>query len=591
MADNKVEQIVKLNTKDYAKGLKDMTAANKLAETQMTKSHKTVADEHQNNSVKQIKNNFKVSKSAKDLAKSFAGNFKKGVVIGGAVALATGVKNAATAAAKSVLSIDKAMAKLQDKFDLSSKKVKSFRSQFNSLSKETGLSSGAIAEAGEIGLAASGGKEAIGIDSISKAAKISGDSPKEIARTVADFLKGSGQEFSNDNVKDFLDSANSLSRKGDLNLSESIKALSINSGDKAKSGLSNRENAALLSGASGVGQDRNSSLSAINALVEKSTDGFGGDAALAGVLGVKGGFSTDGKFDVNKLREASENKNKSGLNKADFEKLLVGTGLSKEEAEGLNSILSEFDKFEEGFKKTVTDTKTLSDSFKNQTSNISDNLDKMNMSLGKAADQILSPLSSVGADLLNGDFSKGISNIGEALVDSGKGVLDNKAAVGSSIATVALAGLLSSKLGMFKSEAKERAIEAATGEEVQKVNVINFSEIKGMGGLGESLGGFKSKKMGNVFGGKLAKAGGVLAAGAAGYAIGKVINDTLISKTVDKTSDGAFEGNIVERLFFKLDSLMGGENAEMIKKANKVQLEIVENARFSAKPVASDLDR
>ncbi len=589
MASSKVEQIVSLNTSGYVKGLKGMVSENKAAETKMTKTHKTIADEHQSNSVKQIRNNFKVSNSVKGLARDFSDSFKKGALIGGAVALATGVKTAATAAAKSVLSIDKAMAKLQDKFDLSSKKLKGFRGQFNSLSKETGLSAGAIAEAGEIGLAASGGREAVGIDSIAKASKISGDSPKELARTVADFLKGSGQEFTNENVKDFLDSANSLSRKGDLSFSESIKALSLNSGDKAKSGLSNRENAALLSGASGVGQDRESSLSAINALVAKSTDGFGGDAALAGVLGVKGGFSTDGKFDVNKLREASENKNKAGLNKADFEKLLTGTGLSKEEAQGLNAILSEFDKFEEGFKKTVDDTKTLSDSFKNQTNNISDNMSKMNMSLSKAADQIISPLSKVGSDILNGDFSKGISNLGDALLESGKGALDNKAAVGGSIATVALAGLLSKKLGVFGSEAKERAIEAATGEEVTKVNVINFSEIKGSLGS-DGLGAFKSKKMGGLFGG-VAKAGGVLAAGAAGYAVGSVINDTLISKTVDKSGDGAFEGNAVERLIYSIDNFFGGENAKNFQKANKVQLEVVKNTSFTAKPVAADLDR
>ena len=71
----------------------------------------------------------------------------------------------------------------------------------------------------------------------------------------------------------------------------------------------------------------------------------------------------------------------------------------------------------------------------------------------------------------------------------------------------------------------------------------------------------------------LGKAGGVLAAGAAGYAVGTVI-DKVQNKYTQGTTDEGFQGSIMERFFFKLDQLMGGEASNTFNKNMKVQVEL-----------------
>jgi hypothetical protein len=142
---------------------------------------------------------------------------------------------------------------------------------------------------------------------------------------------------------------------------------------------------------------------------------------------------------------------------------------------------------------------------------------------------------------------------------------------GGAVATTAGAGLLAAVLtggglrgigGLLGGEAKSRAIEAATGEKVQKVEVINFPG--GFGSVPSAASGI---------GGFLGKAGLVGAAGAAGYGVGTVANMGLDKFTQGKTSEG-FQGNAMERLFFKLDQLIGGESAKAINAGNRVGVDV-----------------
>lgn len=79
------------------------------------------------------------------------------------------------------------------------------------------------------------------------------------------------------------------------------------------------------------------------------------------------------------------------------------------------------------------------------------------------------------------------------------------------------------------------------------------------GGIGGALGG----------GGMMSSLGkglGVAAAGAAGYALGTVVEpyvDNILDKMTTGTTDEGFTGNILERSFFKLDKLFGGETSRM----------------------------
>ncbi len=101
-------------------------------------------------------------------------------------------------------------------------------------------------------------------------------------------------------------------------------------------------------------------------------------------------------------------------------------------------------------------------------------------------------------------------------------------------------GLKAIGKGFLGDEARKKAIEAATGEKVQDVNVVNADEIGG-----DHEGGALSKAGGALATG--AKwAGGAAAAGAAGYAVGTAINE------IPGVSDAIVEGfNKVANLFGK----------------------------------------
>jgi cytochrome c556 len=618
-AKNRVEQKVTLDSKGYEDGHKKVRKAQQETTNDTKRNTQEQAKQHEAATEKIKKKNLELTRSLRDVAKEFRKNLVDGTVITAGAAGVKTLKDQYTQAARSVLSLDQGMARLQSRFDMSKDKAKNLRKELQALGAQTGVSGGLLSEAAEELMAANKNRDATGINSIGKFAAMGGGDPKEIARTVIDYLKGSGQKLTEDSVKDMLTSATAISRGGDLSLGDALKSLSIDPQAKAKLGLSNRENAAMIAAASGVGQDRTSSISGLNAVLAKSVGGFGEGAALAGILGVKGGgFLSNGKFDISKLKEASQNLNRQGLGKADFTKLMEASGLSGQESEGLYSILKDFDQFEGSFKKVLGDQKTLEQSFSQSTDNLKDAFARLSEKISKAATEIISPLSDVAKEALNGNFSGALSATPGALKEAGQGVMDNKAMVALGIGATALTGALAAKLGkiiggdkaggLVTGTAMGMALKQAGVTPVYVVNAMDMRSdvsttpstiidlIKGKGGTaGTAAAGGLLAKYGGMLKGLAPMAGNaglVGLAGAAGYGIGHYAVNPLLDKfTQGKTSEG-FEGNIIEQVFFKLDQLLGGEGAENIKKANKLQLEIVDNGeRFTARPKAGDLPK
>lgn len=162
---------------------------------------------------------------------------------------------------------------------------------------------------------------------------------------------------------------------------------------------------------------------------------------------------------------------------------------------------------------------------------------------------IFAPAISAGTQGLSGVLSgASTSGIGAAAVTGSAAVLAAMLTGGG------LRGLGKGLIGGLGDEAKAKAIEAATGEHVQKVEVINFPA--GFGGVAGGAG-------------LLAKAGGLAlpalgvgAAAAAGVGVGTLLNE--YGPTFNgKTSEG-YEGGAIERLFFKLDKLLGGDSAKQV---------------------------
>ncbi len=226
-------------------------------------------------------------------------------------------------------------------------------------------------------------------------------------------------------------------------------------------------------------------------------------------------------------------------------------GLSDEAAEGFIRLAESLDKVKAAQDLVNSSSGDLTEQFRRSRSlseAFSANIDKIKSTLAK-------PVSTVINGLTEGLSKASETTAGAAAVTVGGGVLAALLAGGG------LRGLAGGLGGLAKAE----AIEKVTGEEVQKVYVVNASEISG-GGLAAMAGaGGGESRLGKLLKG----AGGVMAAGTAGYAIGEAIQENVIQKKTIGTTKEGFEGNIIERLFFKMDKLFGGQGASNIQKANQ----------------------
>lgn len=609
---NKVEQKVSLDASGYAEGHKKIRSEQDKTAREIKRSTKEQAKAYEENAEKIKKKNLEIGRSLKDISKEFGKNLWKGTVITAGGAMAATLKDQYSSAAKSILTLEQGLSRASSRFDLTSEKVKKLRKELQTLGAKTGVNGGLLAEGAEELMSANKGRSSSGIGDIGQFSAMGGGDPKEVARFVIDYLKGSGQDLTENNIKDLLTSVSASSRGGDLSLQDSLKALTVDPASKAKLNLSNRENAGLIAGASGVGQDRGISIAGLNAVLKKSVGGFGEGAALAGILGIKGGsFLKNGKFDVNKLGEASQNMNKQGLGKADFTKLLEASGISGSEAEGLYSILKDFDKFNASFKKVIGDQKTLEQSFSDSTDNIKDAFSRMGERIAKGTTEILSPIGEVGKELLDGNLMNALKKTPGSAADSAQGVWDNKAVVAIGIGATALTGALASKIsgilgfGNAKDTAKGLAVQAATGGKVQPVMVVNISDlVKAMeGNKISSVAETGAAGMG--VGMTAATVGGVATVLAATYGvgvIGKEVLETTHAERVDRYGIDTPNGfRQMPKPSTSIDpSAPSFENAvsmmsqmiSILKSNPKTQLEIVDNGeRFTAKPKAGDSNR
>lgn len=270
--------------------------------------------------------------------------------------------------------------------------------------------------------------------------------------------------------------------------------------------------------------------------------------------GGKGVFNDKG-IDIEKFRSFSQGI--MGRVGGDPRLAAETLGLSEDAAEGFVRLAESLDQVQTAQKRIANSTGSLNEQYRNNKGFV----EAFHANINKVKALLAAPLSFMsqkGTDFLSGASE---STGGAAGVVAGGGVL---------AALLAGYGLKGVGKGLLGSVAKGGAAEALTGKEVQPVYVVNAAEIAG----GSALGGAGGKGIAGLLG----KAGLVGAAGAGGVALGSmVLNPALDSYTQGKTSEG-FEGNVVERLFFKLDRLLdggiSGVGNEQFQKQQKVMVEL-----------------
>lgn len=189
---------------------------------------------------------------------------------------------------------------------------------------------------------------------------------------------------------------------------------------------------------------------------------------------------------------------------------------------------------------------------KNQVVNLGEEY-KHSMSLGDSFRASINRLKGTFAPFI-ATATQGATDMLGAASHSTAGALAVTGGAAALAAVLAGGGLRGIGGGLIGGALKSKAIEAATGEKVQKVEVINFPAGMGIGG-GAAVAG------GGIMG-ALGKGAAVLGAGAAGYAVGDMARQKLDSYVaanpdsttaqVDKKVDSA-----IESFFIKLGPKLG----------------------------------
>lgn len=240
------------------------------------------------------------------------------------------------------------------------------------------------------------------------------------------------------------------------------------------------------------------------------------------------------------------------------------TGASDEAAEGLVRLIENMDRLQSAQDNISKSTADLNTQY------------RQSMGLGESFRASINKVKGLFATPMSWMSQKATDVMGKASESNTGAVL---ATGGAAIAAAVLAGGglrgLGKGLGLG-GLAKAEGIEAITGEHVQKVYVVNASEMGG--GIAGAAGGM----------GMLGKAGLVGAAGAGGYALGSAVANPIIDKYTQGTTAEGFQGNAMERLFFKLDKLFGGEASSKIMQAQKVVVQVeTQDPKLKASAVKS----
>lgn len=553
MADNDIELSVKAQLDDILADLNKMKDRAKEVQDELAKNGKGLQEGLNTQSKKTENFLTKLRSVSGRVATQIIGDFKSLAAIEmGRQALS--LSDQFRGAIKESVTLHDTVRKLGGIFGIASKDFSSFQSKMTKGLGKIGLDSTVAANAmqGLVDTPVRGQESLLEYARLSgQLASISGEKGAEgvIAKGISDVIIARGGD------------PNNMKEVG--RVAEDLRKL------RATTGKSPTESLKSMQGMfTGMAQDMRSMITTSglsNIAAISQTAGPASEAFFKDIMGrskierqafeqqgFKDVFSEKG-FDLDKFEKASKNI----LSRVGGDPRLAAKtlGLSDSAAEGFVRLTEKIDASREAVSKlstitgsinqTYKESRTLGEAFKANINNVKSSLS-----------DFMAPVLGGATDLFNKTSE---TQGGSAAIVAGGGIL------ASILAGGALRGVGKGLgLGGF---AKAAAVEAATGEKVQKVHVINASEIGSsfpVGGISTGI----SKGMGKMMLGMLGKAGLVGAAGAIGYGAGTLINE--YGPTIKgKTSEG-FEGGLVERLFFKLDKLIGGESAQNIIKSEEI---------------------
>lgn len=622
---NSTIQTVKLNIKDFTDNYKKMNDQVKQGIDNQSKDFDRL-----NYALTANQNNFKkwgaaAVASAEDFGKSFTKNLGIGAK---ALTLDLGrdlLKGSLKDAASMAVDASSRFALMKSRLGLTSDEITKFQKNVRTASVNTRADFNQMSAAFD-DLSDVASPQAISgfTSELGQGLAINGGNGDALSAFLKDTLQGQGKEINKANVGEEIGGADLLRRngKGFGHGDDAFKALSdLNQKDVTQSGMSPRDLASMISGASQA-NDPKRALAAVSDLLSANSGG-----KLNALGAILGGPLTgaNGKMDLSALggAKAMALTHQGGDDKtslAIFKSIMGQSGVSEKGAEGLFNMIRGFDKVSASAEKVEADNRSLADSAKDARDSLEGAYTELKDNMVSGFADIFGGLEQPLKDLMAGKLGDAFGGLGHAASSGISGIADHPGLVAAGIGSLLIGGgLIGSLMKNFGGAAGGLAGSIGMGKALQQIGVtpvyvVNAADIKNggssgidavkgllgmgeesgvpkaggflgklgglLGGVGASVGEIGATGVGTLATGGLAGlaslVGGVGIAGAGGYLVGQGIN---------KAGDMAF-GNegIGGALYDLIDYLKNG------KDSSKIEID-VKHPGFSAAPKATDPTR
>lgn len=595
MADrNQVEQVVKLNAKQYLDAQQKIKSQTKTAFDDVNKTLHDSGNRYDDFTNRVKKNSGTLTGTLKEVGKAFLDNLGRGAAAGGLGAGVLAVKSQMQEAVRVGLDFGKSFAALASRADLSASKVKSLREEIKKLGA-SGADLGSLPAAVNELFGATGNiDQAMSVmGPVSKAAAMTSNKDAgQVAKFVADQLKGEGREINRGNVESLLQSSVAAMRGGQFaNLDEAMGSMAgLHAMSIRDSKMSDKQVGALMAGATRTGVSKDVGMAGVNALLDASANPLLKSSVLNGILGASV-VGRNGKLNVEALGSKSALAHMNALGKSDTERkemfraIAGDAGFGGDSADALFSFVKNFSSLNAGIKKVMGDTKTLEQAVEETTDNLSDNLGKLRNSMVTGFDDILKPVEDLGNKFAKGHIKEAFGALPGALLESGKGIAQHPLLVAGGLAATAGTGFLLKTLGLGGGGLVKGA---AIGKALQKTGITPVYVVN----MGDSAASSPWSAKDLASGGKGIAGGALaLATGPVGIVAGAALGiGAAASKITWKNGQGE-SLNAMEHLADVIEKYFGDFSLEKAQ-PRRVQVDVQSNdPQFMARPKTTDLNR
>lgn len=552
---------IDLDPKKVIASLQEMAKQSKELQDELDKSFKKSGESIESFENKAEKGTTKVGKFFRDLSQRVRGDLKTAFDVASVVEGAKFV-NEMSQGVKQVFEMERAFDRMNTRLGLSRDKLEQFKKQMTGVIAETGQQVKDILPGVEMVSAKSGMTDP---DQLSKVASIlgqvktaTGEDPSGMADSIIEIMKNQGIKINADSFAKVSDAVQGTRVNGAFKsadeAADAIKAItqSLSKEQMKEMGLGTREVGGLAAMASNGGEQGQSILQSI--LKDATT--AGGKEKLNAIFG--SGIFKNGKLDTGALGNVDEKRF------GQYSEQIMGGAANVDQA-ALQRFLTSMKDGKKSFDSVVSGQNETAKQFETSSQSLSFQIDRFKARLTSATGAIGGDLTEAVNNLVKGDMSAAMKDLGEAF----KSAWENKGTIASGVgASVGVGMLMGGGMSSLLSKipgggllqgAAGGALADAAG--IQKVYVVNASEIGGggivdkttsllagvlpeLGLLASSLGAIGATSVTALAGAGAAGLGiigaGVAGAGAVGYGAGTLLNKTGLPDYLGEKAQSAF---------------------------------------------------